>query len=165
MARATNYVYVPGKLFWVRSIQPETFGDESFWSVTVYPTPDGMKEIKKLKEHPAIMNVLKRDEDGDYIKFKRPCQKRWGGQVRAFTPPLILDKDGKPLTDVLVGNGSDGVVKLEVYQFSKPRVGRAARWESLRVDNLIPYEPNKDMMDNQQAQVAGLDKVPTLPSF
>ena len=163
MARS-EFLYIPGKIYWCRGTVPEVYGDERFWSVTVYPTTDGMKVVKSLYEAPPIMNRLRRDDDGDFIKFKRPCSKKFKGAITALLPPRIIDKDDQPIT-ALVGNGSDGIVKVEVYSFNKPRVGRAARWDSLRIDNFVPYESKRDMLAEEERQVRNFDKQPLLPAF
>lgn len=160
----SQFLYIEGKIFWCRAVIPEVWADERFWSVTVYPNAKGLAVVKSLLEPPSIMNKLKRDEDGDYIRFKRPCQRKFNGEIKAFTPPVVLDKEGQPLT-TLVGNGSDGIVKLEVYQFNKPRYGRAARWESLRIDNLIPYESKRDQTEAEERQTRNFDQQPVMPSF
>lgn len=74
------------------------------------------------------------------MTFRRPANKKIRGELRAFAPPNIMDKSGQLITD-LIGNGSDGIVKLEIYGF-KPPIGNpaiAARLLAIRVDNLVPY--------------------------
>lgn len=165
----TDTVYIKGKLSWVKSNQPDEWGK---WKVTVHPDNAGLEKIRELQGE-GIKNVLKKDEDGYKTTFSRPTQKMIKGKVVGLTPPEVLVLDGtnpdgtvktKPLTGVLVGNGSDGIVKLEVYQHSTPGGGKAkaARLVSIRVDNLIPFEINRDFNPSQQEAVAGLEKQPEM---
>lgn len=158
-----EYAYIPGKIIWCKHKIPEAWEDDRFWSIIVYPNDEGKQVIKKLKEPPAILNVMKKDDDGEYMKFKRPCQKDIKGRLVTFDNPIVLDRDGQPF-DGMVGNGSDGVVKLLVYKYRQGK-GRAVRWESVRIDNLIPYERERDMPEEQQLQIKGLDQQPQQPMF
>lgn len=157
-----EYEYVSGKLFWVKHKVPEAYGEDRFWSVTIYPDAEGMKAVSRLREAPSVLNKLKEDDDGEYIRFKRACQKKVRGTWRVYDPPTVLDREGKPLDD-LIGNGSDGTVKLEVYKWSTPFPGKAARWESLKVDNLVPYTSKRDNADYSKVEEL-IDRGP-LPRF
>lgn len=154
---ATEYVYIKGKLSWVKTQVPDEWGK---WKVTVHPTPESLEKIRELQGE-GIKNVLKKDDDGYKCTFSRPTQKMVKGKVIGLTPPEVLQADGKtPLTGVLVGNGSDGTVKLEVYQHGTPGGGKAkaARLLSIKVDNLIPFEMKRDFDSKQQEAVKGLDE-------
>jgi hypothetical protein len=137
--------------------QPDEWGK---WKVTVHPTEASLEKVRELQGE-GIKNVLKKDDDGYKVTFSRPTQKMVKGKVIGLTPPEVLQADGKtPLTGVLVGNGSDGTVKLEVYSHGTPGGGKAkaARLLSIKVDNLIPFEMNRDFDDKQKEAVQGLDE-------
>lgn len=156
---ATEYVFITGKLSWIKTTIPDEWGK---WKVTIRPNNEGLEKIRELQGQ-GIKNVLKKDEDGYYTTFSRPTQKMIKGKVIGLAPPEILQADGKtPLTGVLVGNGSDGTVKLEVYSHGTPGGGKAkaARLLSIKVDNLIPFELKRDFSAGQQESVAGLAEVP-----
>ena len=86
-------------------------------------------------------NLLKRiDVDGEkkiVYKVVRPHM------VHAFEeplmgPPNVVDADGKEWDkEVLIGNGSDITVKLDVWKGTK---ATKITWEGIRVDELVPYE-------------------------
>lgn len=161
MAKKTDYVFIQGKTKWFRATTPNKFGD---WSHDLYPNPESLDKIKALKEGPAgIKNVIKKDDDGYYLSFKRPTSKMIRGKLVGFAPPEVLDQANKPLRDVLVGNGSDVTTKLEVYHYKTPigGEGSAARWLSSRIDNLIPFLPQKDSFtETEQKAINGLEEQP-----
>lgn len=135
----TDFVKIKGKLKWARTIKPEEYEGTRFWRVTVYPDAESLPIVEDLVKQ-GIKNVLKKDEEGYYISFKRPTEKDFNGVVKAFDPPKVTDKDGNPL-DVLIGNGSVGVVELECYGYRK-RSGKAARLFGIQVTELVPYGDN-----------------------
>lgn len=148
-------VFLKGKCKWFRPNQPNQWNK---WEHVLYPSTESLDVIRKLQENTealeGIKNRLMKDDDGYYIRIgrKTKIEPRQGVPIPLF-PPEIFDKDGKThLKDVFVGNGSDITTKVDVYTYKVPtsgKRGRALRWESTRVDNLIPYEsPNR------------LDKVP-----
>ena len=156
---STEYVFIQGKISWLKNTVPDEWGK---WKVTIHPNAESLEKIRELQTE-GIKNVLKKDDDGYYTTFSRPTQKMIKGKVIGFAPPEVLQADGKtPLTGILVGNGSDGTVKLEVYSHGTPGGGKAkaARLLSIKVDNLIPFEMNRDFNPNQKEAVAGLKEVP-----
>lgn len=167
----TQFVYITGKFTWAKLKVPETaFSDKPKWTITVYPNEASLEIIRELQAE-GMKNILKKDEDGYHIKFGRPTERRTKeGRAIGMDPPMVLngqnlDKDGNPLPlgDVLVGNGSDGVIKLEVYEHRVPgseKKAKAARLLSVRVDNLVPYTINKDFDTNQNRAIKGLDQQP-----
>jgi hypothetical protein len=153
-----NPVYITGKCKWARTFNPDPTYNK--WSITIWPANNA--ELTKIHDLKAkgIRNELKKDDEGYYMTFSRPLkiQLRNGG-VKAMTAPITLDKDGKALTE-LVGDGSDVTVKLDTYG-GKGDYGKyfAARLDSIRVNNLIPY--TKESMDEEsKARVAPLEEQP-----
>jgi len=153
-----EFKFITGKLSWVKSLKPDP--DFNCWSCTVHPNAESLETIRDLQAD-GVKNVLKKDEDGYYITFRRPIMKNMRGALVTFPPPEVIDKEGKPLNDP-IGNGSDGVLKLEVYTHGTPSGGRAkaARWLSLRVDNLVPFDIKEDFDEEQKRAIKGLDKQP-----
>lgn len=154
----TEYIKIPGKLSWVKTSNPNKWHK---WTVTVHPTPDGLELVRNLQAD-GVKNVLSKDEDGWKVTFSRPTSKEIKGKVVGLVPPEVFQADGvTPLRDILVGNGSDGVVKLEVYTHGIPgsdKKAKAARFLSLRIDNLIPFELKRDFDEDGQRAAEGLDK-------
>lgn len=160
----TDYVFIQGKLSWLKFTVPDEWNK---WKVTIHPNAEGLEKIRELQTE-GVKNVLKKDEDGYFTTFSRPTSKMIKGKVVGLAPPELLQADGKtPLTGVLVGNGSDGVVKLEVYSHGTPGGGKAkaARLLSAKIDNLIPFELKRDFSAGQQEAVAGLADQKPEPLF
>lgn len=167
---ASEFVYLQGKSKWFKHQQPNKFGS---WSHDLYLDPPSIDKFKALQEArgntEGIKNTLKHDEDGYYVSLSRPTSKTIRGKVVGFAPPEVLDRDGLPLRDMLVGNGSDITTKLDYYTYKKPigsSRGSAIRWASSRVDNLVPFTSQRQEFDPDQLhQVEGLDRQPLQPEF
>jgi len=151
---ANEYLYVQGKLSWVKCDKPDEWGK---WKATIHPTPASLEKIRDLQAE-GLKNVLKKDEDGYYVSFSRPTQKLIRGKVVGLTPPPIIGEDGAPFTKA-IGNGSGGILKLEVYQHNTPGGGKAkaARLESVKITDHIPFEREKDFDPKMLKETAGLD--------
>lgn len=158
--KGSDYVYIQGKVSWVKYVTPDPMYNK--WSVTIHPTAESLEIIRELQTQ-GVKNQFKKDEDGYYIQFSRPTDRKIKGKVIGMTPPVVLDKDGTPMDGVAIGNGSDGTVKLEVYSHPTPSGGKAkaARWAGLKVDNLIPFNKDTDFPDPaMKEQAEGLDEQP-----
>ncbi len=133
-------VYLKGKIKWCKHIRPDPTYDK--WSVVMYI--EGA-ELEKVREWQAqgIRNAVKKDDDGWYITLSRKTNIQVRGKVVGLEPPKVIDKDGKPIIE-MVGNGSDGIAKCVLWSFNpQPGIsGKALRWEALRVDTLVPYSKN-----------------------
>lgn len=167
----SEYVYLKGKASWVKHTKPDRKyvredGTGGFWDFVLYPDAESLEKVRELQAE-GVKNVIKKDEDGYYVRFRRPEYIWQKGKLVEMHPPLVVNIDGSPLGDDLVGNGSDVTAKIEVYKHKTPNGGKAkaARWMSLRVDNLVPYAGRREP-DPYQQGVKGLDKVlPTQPAF
>jgi hypothetical protein len=166
---AVEYIYLQGKAKWFKSQTPNKFGD---YSHDIYLTDESRTKLEELKKGKGnvegIKNSLKQDEDGYYVSLRRPQSKTIRGKVVGFAPPEILDRNGLPLHDILVGNGSDITTKVEYYTYKKPfgeGRGSAIRWASTRVDNLVPFVTQRDFDADQTKAVSGLETVPHQAEF
>jgi hypothetical protein len=147
--RKEEEVFLKGIIKWCKHIKPDMTFPPGKWSVQMYI--EGL-ELEKVRMWQAegIKNSVKHDNDGWYITLSRKCSLTTrDGKVRGLEPPFVFTMEGEnkiPVT-TLVGNGSTGVAKCHLWRFNpEPHIkGTAVRWESLRVDNLIPYDPDKDM--------------------
>lgn len=152
MAYGTEFKFIKGKLKYARVVDLNQFGD---WSITIYPEPDSLEELRDLQAQ-GLKNVMKKDPDGYYMQFKCPPKKEGKDKtgrpyVRNFAPPHVVDKENNPMDGRQIGDGSDGYVKLEVYDFKSPTGGgKAARLVGVRVDNLIPWTPRGDNADGRE---------------
>ena len=142
--KRTRTEYVQGKMKFVKVVKPDIMFN--CWQATIYPTPDSLEKIREWQGQ-GLKNTIKKDEDGWFIKFRCDVSKqRKDGTVWAFEAPKVVDKDGKPMDGNLIGDGSDGTLKLEVYEHPTPGGGRAiaARLVGLRVDVLVPVEMTEE---------------------
>ena len=161
---ANEYQYWSGKVTWCNVDRVDNFGR---YSICFYPDTKAYNEIMKLKQE-GLMNQVKKDDDGYYMNISRPTefiQKTTGKHV-PLPPPELLHSDGKtPLRNTAVGRGSDVTIKVEIRQYKTPqkRDAVAVRLESVRVDNLVPFEPGRDFppaMKEVAKQAIGMDSAP-----
>lgn len=161
-------VYIKCRFKWFRHTATDPWGN---WKTEVYPIDDTELEKFKTLQTEGVKNTLKKDEEGYNFTARRPREKKMrDGRMVGYTPPMVLDGT-KPLpgggfapldSSINVGNGSTGELKLEVYQYTNPmtkKKEKAIRWESARIDNLIPFE-SKDFVKDEQKAVIGLETAP-----
>lgn len=144
--KKTRYEFVSGKMSWVRLVKPDT-AFEPAWTVTIHPDSESLEKIRDWQSE-GLKNVIKKDDDGYYTRFKcLVSRRRKDGTQWTFEPPKVVDKDGRPMDGSVVGNGSDGTLKLEVYEYTAPGgAGKsiAARLVGVRVENLVPFNTDTD---------------------
>lgn len=166
---AKTYYYISGKGKWANKL---FMPDQMYkcWSILIYPNEEGYSKVLELKAGKdgvqGILNTIKKDDDGYNITFKRPTEKLMKGRLNAFLPPLVVDAEGQPWNkDKGIGNGSDLTCKIEWYSYKRPTGGQgsAIRLESVRVDNLVPFE-KKDFPEPERKMMEGLDEQPA-PNF
>ena len=128
---------------WAYTQAPDPWGS---WCITLYPESEALEKIRELQAK-GLKNVLKKDEEGWFIKFRRPQSKEIRGRIVPFTPPEIVMEDGKTPLQGAIGNGSDVTVKLEVYPHSTPGGGKAvaARLYGVMIHNLVPRLSKEEM--------------------
>jgi hypothetical protein len=147
-------------LKWLRPKQLNPWGN---WSVQLYFDPESLETFNKLRSE-GLRNDLRKDEDGYFANFSRPSSKVIRGRTVLFDPPVVIDNDGKPLTED-VGNGSMGTLKLMVYPFNfMNKSGIAARWEAVKVTDFKPFNKDQDFTPSQEKQLGKLDQK-TGPEF
>lgn len=160
----TKRISVKGKCKWAHVTRLNRYGD---WSVELWPTPEDLEVLRELQSR-GLKNTMMKDEDGYYMRFKRPPKKDIRlktGEVKTivFSPPTVAMADGSPLPNgVLTGNGSDVTLILEVYPHGTPGGGKAvaARLEGLRVDSLVPFNPDSDYEPEEKKKVDELREQP-----
>lgn len=155
---AKTFINIKGKASWARLVTPNQW---DAWAITVHPDTESLEMIRDLQAQ-GLKNTLKKDEEGYFVQFRRPINKMIRGKVVAFTPPEVIDADNKPMDGKTVGNGSDVTVRLEVYEHGTPGGGKAkaARLEAVRVDYLIPFNPESDFTEDEKAKIGDLKDAP-----
>lgn len=155
---STELIDVQGKLKYVHAV---AFNKYDKWSVVFYPNQASLEIIRDLQAQ-GVKNVMKKDDDGYFIQFSREPTKLMRGKVIAFTAPKVIDKEGKQFDGNKIGRGSDATIRLEVYQHGTPSGGKAkaARWDSIRIDNLVPWDPDKSLTADEAENVKSLTESP-----
>lgn len=139
---ASTIMELKGKLMWCRLTELNKYGK---WSLDLYPDTESLEKLRRLQAE-GIKNVMKLDDEGQYhIQISRPAQiELQKGQVQSVTPVKVRTKDKQPLPDnIRVGNGSDGIVAVEVYTHRVPnseKRAKAMRLYGVEVENLVPFE-------------------------
>lgn len=149
--RRDEEVFLKGKIKWCKHLKPDT-RFEPKWSVVMYVEGE---ELEKVREWQAqgIKNKVSKDDDGWFITLSRKTEiKTKQGRAIGMEPPKVIDKEGSPIV-TMVGNGSDGIAKCTLWTFNpQPGIsGKALRWEGLRVDNLIPFDSDRDYPDGGES--------------
>lgn len=160
----TKRISVKGKCKWAHVTRLNRY---DAWSIEMWPVPDDLEVIRELQAK-GLKNTMRKDDDGYNVRFKRePIKdiKLRTGEIKrlTFTPPTVAMADGSPLPmGVSIGNGSDVTVILEVYTHGTPGGGSAvaARLEGVRVDNLVPFNPETDYTEEEKAKVDELKAQP-----
>src|SRR6185436_396352 len=147
--KGSDTEYIQGKVSWVKYVTPDPLYNK--WNVTIHPNAEGVEKIRELQTQ-GVKNQWKKDEDGYYISFSRPTERKIKGKIIGMTPPVVgMEKDGvfTPFDGLAIGNGSDGTIKLEIYSHATPSGGKAkaARWAGLKIDNLVPFNKDTDYPD------------------
>ena len=128
-----------GKIYWVQAVDLNKFGK---WSVQFYPESQSLEKIRDLQGRKGLRNLLKRNDNGDYLQISRPPQIEFSkGVFTPVTPPKIRDKDKNPFDGRIIGDGSDAIVTCEQYEFKIPNSERRAvalRLYGLTVLDLVP---------------------------
>lgn len=84
---------------------------------------------------------IKENEDGEFVTFRRAHQQLIKQDLVEFGKPTVIDREGKTITEN-VGNGSDVVVKVEVYDSQK---GKGHRLEAVCVLDLVPFGEKEEI--------------------
>lgn len=140
---ATTYHYFTGITKWAKVRKPDVKYNN--FQVPLYMTPETLENFKSL----GLGLAIKTDTDGTYVTFKRPMEKLIKGEVVVFGPPKIFNLDGSEMKEGLIGNGSTVTVKISKYDTIK---GPGHRLESVRVDELVEYNPPREDISGSPAR-------------
>lgn len=125
MAKQTYFF--TGKFKWAKLQSPDQ--KYSTYSLQFYPKSD--EDRRAIKATGTKCNA-KEDDDGWFYTFRNPEK------------PEVIDNKGEVVT-ALVGNGSEGSIKILVESFESPKWGKVVRTRLLgvKLDKLIEYVPEK----------------------
>ena len=131
---STGFYYFSGKVNWAKVRKPD---DYDRYTLDLY-----MDEKSWPLFEESGLNLKRREnDDGEtFVKLSRPIEKEIKGNTVEYGPPEVLDAEGNELPeDVLIGNGSDIICKVAVYD---TRAGMGHRLESIKVIDLVEYSSN-----------------------
>jgi hypothetical protein len=144
---ANFYEEMDGEFHWMRHLEPEAspFTKQGEppkyqWKTMFKPNADSVMKIMDMQAK-GVKNQLKKDDAGQwYVNFNRPTEIKTKKATSTLSPPKVTKEDGTPITE-LVGNGSKGRIKVELYQHGTPNGGKAyaARWDSAVITDLVEY--------------------------
>lgn len=135
-------VYFTGKAYWAKVDRAEThpqYYPDGQWSIQVALDESSLSVL----EESGLRLQVREEEEGDIVMFRRPCRKEIKDEWVEFDKPELIDAEGNNITSTNIGNGSDVTVKVAVYD---TRFGKGHRLEAVRVDNLIPYEADDEVI-------------------
>jgi hypothetical protein len=133
MATTTKTIKLKGVLKYHKLNEPDEFKGQKFWSINFYPDQASLATFQGLN----LMNKIYEDEDGKWIRLKRPVEKRMRDEMVRFGPVVIVDTDNNVLSGPL-GFGTEIEVDLTVYSSA---MGSGSRLEKITVTKLVPYVP------------------------
>lgn len=165
---ATEYINIEGQLQYAKVYEPDNAFGASNWQTNIFPKDDKEWEKiksagiqKKIKEN----NDPAKGPIGKYIEFTRPVHRIINKEMVYFTGPIVEQGDGTVIVDyvnsetdqrvrsyqeheknkiqrrgkpILLGNGTDAVIRVAVYDTQK---GKGQRLDSIKVLNLVEYTP------------------------
>lgn len=140
-------VYLTGIIKWCKHVRPDSTYNK--WSVVMYIVGEELEKARMWQAKQGIKNNLKMDDDGWYITLSRKTTITVKGRDVGLEPPKVIDKDGIPITE-MVGNGSAGTAKCVLWS-TKNYPGKNLRWEALKIDNLVKFNPEKDFLDGGES--------------
>lgn len=139
------FITLEGELSWTRVVNPEEYEGKKSWSTCITLDPIGVNTVMELKAE-GVKNVLKKNDKNQwYVKFSRPVEIKKGDKVvKTLNAPVVTDASGTVIDGMTIGNGTKGEVTLDVYTHPVKGGGqsKAARLESIKVTELVVYNPN-----------------------
>mgnify|MGYP003625143821 CR=1 FL=1 len=128
---------ITGNAHWAAIKTPNTTFDPQ-WQIDV--TLDA--ENKAIVEGTGLNIKNKGDARGDFVSLKRKVTRANGEANQA---PTLIDRQNRPMTPVLIGNGSDVNVKFKAFEYDNSfGKGVSADLQSVQVVNLVEYEGADD---------------------
>jgi hypothetical protein len=130
----TQEIFFSGKAKWAKVGKDNYDKKYNNWSLNLYLDKPSLKAFRES----GLQLELRKDDEGQFVVFRRPLSKLIRDEVVRFDPPsLKVVRDGETQDfDGLIGNGSVVTAKVQVYDSRK---GKAHRLEGIRIDDLVPF--------------------------
>lgn len=162
---ASNIIKFRGYCSYAMCYKPDEFMEKEFWKISFYPETEQVMD--KIKAKGIRLKVYEDSGEksgvaGKYIVIKRPTSKEFKDGLVEFNPPAIYGKDGEALVTydketgarkgdpILIGNGS--LVEVAVSVYDAPPYGKGTRWESVKILDLIEYNPEEKEDAEEEAE-------------
>jgi hypothetical protein len=131
-------VIVEGVVFYANVLKPNPRTEK--YSVDLVVDDETATKLEGLGLKSAIRRDGSAVKHGELSgKVFRITQKTMTSDGRAMTPPLVVDSQNNPVTEI-IGNGSKIRVKANVYEWAfQGKKGVAAGLSAVQVVDLIPY--------------------------
>ena len=130
----SKIVYLTGRINWAKVQTPDEKYD--VYTLDLYPDDESWVKFRE-----SGMQLKEREGDeGSYIKLRRPTSKKVRGELVDMGKPGVFLVDGEKYNPFagLVGNGSEGICKVRVYETDK---GPGHELQALAITNLIEFAP------------------------
>jgi hypothetical protein len=132
---ATTTYYLRGKCKWAKPYKMDP--EYRTYSIDVFLDEGSMKLFKES----GCQLKIRKNEEGEYVSFRRSHEKLIKGKPVVFGPVTVVDAAGQPWDPrVLIGNGS--VVDVCVTMYDTPK-GKGTTLERIRVLDLVEYDTNE----------------------
>lgn len=128
---ATRTYYFSGIAKWTKVRVP----DEKYGNYTMSFYAD--KDTRKAMKEAGIGLGFNEDDEGMYCTLRRKATSVIKDKTIEWGPPKVFDAEGNEY-EGYIGNGSTVTVKIDVYD---TREGKGTRWQAVRVDELVEYNP------------------------
>jgi len=136
---ATKTIELTGTLEWAKLFEDNRDNGEYDVETDGATTVDLIMDEKTLKamKDAGVRKQPKEAEGGYRVKFKRPWKDKFDREWAAG-PPKVFGPDGSVWPDgELIGNGSVGVVFVDVYD---TKMGKGCRLNGVQVIDHVSFE-------------------------
>lgn len=147
---------IRGKAHWAFLTKPNTKWEKHRFEVTLEV------DEKTFNEYTQKVKFGCNYKDGKFlIKIEKPLVKYDGTND---TPPVLVDANAQP-TDVIVGNGSEVIVKYHLFEYTRGNhAGKSRAYlDGVQIVELIPYEPKEGESTAPATEVSFEPLVATSP--
>ena len=147
-----------GTLFWAKVQKPVLNEDSGKEEYRLDISLTDKKVIKTLEE----LKVPIKNKDKELKEEGKSLQGTFVS-CKSFYKPAIVDSKLQPIAaDVLLGNGTKAIVKVNVYTYTprkKSQTGAGLGVNAIQVIDLVEYHSNSDSLEGLTA-VEGFDANP-----
>lgn len=134
-------VFVPGTVYWAKIVGHSALVDNyertgKEWTYELVPDDTSFLKTHKLLDRLKDKDDPRNPNKGEYLHLKKPELTRDGD---CNEPIKILDKDGSPWDDRLIGNGTRVVAKLTIKDWGVGKK-KSIYTAAIRIEDLVSYE-------------------------